>query len=121
MIERIEREKVPPFGSGCPRSPMRQFAFEAVGQFLAEAREGDVYEVTGCPAEEGEDGRHANQRLSQALNTELHHLSMRRDVRVFRRGGRLFMERRAPATHIAHAARGEAAHPGDTRQRIEPR
>lgn len=121
MIEKIERDEVPPFGRGCPRSPMRQFAFEAVGQFLAEAREGDVYEVTGCPAEDGEDGRHANQRLSQALNTELHHLSRRRDVRVFRRGGRLFMERKAPASPIAQAARREAAHPGDTRPRTEPR
>lgn len=95
MITPISREDIPPYRDE-PRSPMRQFAFEAAMDFMSLAKNGDVYEVTGYPGEGSEGWLRAVQSLTAALNTELYHLGRRSDVRVFRRRGRVFMEMREP-------------------------
>lgn len=93
MLKKISREDLPPQCSrNGERSPERQFAFETVVEFLKTAQEGDVYEVTGYPERKGEEPIKQLDRIAQALRTELWHMTKQRDVKVFRRRGRLFME-----------------------------
>ena len=76
-------------------SPRRAFARDALEEFLRISKEGDVAEVTGMPRL-CDDERANADKVRQAVNAE-RHLSARGDeVKAFRRGGRLFLERVAP-------------------------
>lgn len=93
MIEAIDRKDIPPQG-GRERSPMRQFAFGAVGEFLEVAQVGDVYEVTGWPDVPAETALHRAAKAVSALDTELWHFGAKDFAKVYRRRERVFLERR---------------------------
>lgn len=95
MIAAIDRKDIPPQG-GRERSPMRKFAFGAVGEFLEAAREGDVYEVTGWPDVPAESSLQRAAKAVSALDTELWHFGAKDIARVYRRRERVFLERKAP-------------------------
>ena len=104
MLTAIERDQIPAFG-GHPRSPIRQFALETVKEFLDISHEGDVYEVTGYPEMEGAQAERQRGRIAQAIGTELRHFEVQCEVRVFRRGCRIFLERDKEHIDKAIAAR----------------
>ncbi len=90
MIAKVDRADVPP--SNRPRSPIRQFALDSLTEFLASARAGEVFEVTGFP------GR--PEQMVDAVRAEAHYLGRGRSVRAFRRRGRVFLEALEPKPRI---------------------
>lgn len=96
MLTKIDWKNVPPYGAE-NRSPIRQFAYKTIVEFLENSEVGDVYEITGFPTIEGNDTLRMADKVSQAIRTELWHLrkdyDMRKDAKVFRRKERLFIER----------------------------
>lgn len=95
MIEAIDRKDIPPQG-GRERSPMRQFALGAVGEFLEVAQVGDVYEVTGWPDVPAETALHRAAKAVSAIDKELWHAGAEKRVKVYRRRERVFLEYKEP-------------------------
>lgn len=91
MLTKIRREDIPNF-AGKEKSPVRVFAAETIDQFMAEAKPGDVMEVTGAPVE-GDPERRC-QKVLNALWAEMYAKGVRDEVRRFKRGPRAFLERR---------------------------
>ncbi len=110
MIRAIDKREVPPVG-GKTRSEARQFAFEAVGEFLEKAGEGDVYEVTGYPEVPAETKLSRASKIVQAIRTELWHFGKQRDVKVYRRRERIFLE--LPVPTVITPAKPRNPYPGD--------
>lgn len=99
MLTKTEWKNVPPYGKE-NRSPIRQFAYKTVIEFLEASKVGDVFEVTGFPEMSGVDAYRMADKVREAMRTELFHLrkdyDARSDVKIFRRKERLFMERTKP-------------------------
>lgn len=121
MLTKTDWKAIPPYGKE-NRSPIRQFAYKTVLEFLENSEEGDVFEVTGFPSVEGNDTLRMADKVSQAMRTELWYLrkdyDMRSDVKIFRRKERLFMERtrvRKPQEPIKRNP-----YPGDLPRVIKP-
>ena len=99
MLTKTDWKAVPPYGKE-GRSPIRQFAYKTVIEFLETSEVGDVFEVTGFPEMDGNDAMRMAEKVRGAIRTELWHLrkdcDMRSDVNIFRRKERLFMERVKP-------------------------
>lgn len=99
MLTKTDWKSVPPYGRES-RSPIRQFAYRTVMEFLESAEEGDVFEVTGFPQMEGDDAIRMAEKVRSAMRTELWYLNkekdLRREVNIFRRKERLFIERKEP-------------------------
>lgn len=95
MIAAIERKDIPPQGNR-ERSAVRQFAFEAVGEFLEKSSPGDVYEVTGWPDIPAESAIQRSAKVVGAIRTELWHFDKRSEAEVYRRRERVFLERKEP-------------------------
>ena len=74
------------------RSERRVFAESTLEEFLGLARTGDVAEVTGLPALVEDPVANAD-RVANSIRTELFYQGRRREVKVFRRRDRLFLER----------------------------
>lgn len=92
MLTKVERKDIPDQG-GRERSEMRIFALEALKEFAETAEVGDIVEVTGFPVVcEGEIDNAT--RFLNALRTEYWYLDFDGEIRRFRRGGRVFMERK---------------------------
>ena len=96
MLTQIEGKDIPAYGKG-NRSPIRQFAYKTVIEFLENSKVGDVFEVTGFPAIKGNDKLRMAEKVAQAMRTELFYLykdhDARDDAKIFRRRERLFIER----------------------------
>lgn len=103
MLTKTDWKDVPPYGNQ-GRSPIRQFAYKTVIEFFENSEVGDVFEVTGYPEMSGNDAMRMAEKVRGAIRTELWHLSKdydtRSDVNVFRRKGRLFMERKEPLNPV---------------------
>lgn len=88
MIRQIPRAEVPPKNK--PRSPMRQFAFEAVRDFMsAEPKTGDVFKVEGFV---GEGDCAVAAKVVSALDAEIHAAGRRKTIDAFRRREQVFLE-----------------------------
>ena len=91
MLTKVERKDIPDPG-GRERSEMRVFALKALEEFAETAEVGDIVEVTGFPVVC--DGEVVNDaKFLNALRTEYWYLHFDGDIRRFRRGGRVFLER----------------------------
>lgn len=97
MIAAIERKDIPPQGNR-ERSAVRQFAFEAVGEFLEKSSPGDVYEVTGWPDIPAESEVQRSAKVVDAIRTEPWHFAKNGEAEAFRRRDRVFIERKEPKT-----------------------
>lgn len=91
MLTKTEWKAIPPYGKE-KRSPIRQFAYQTVMEFIEVAEHGDVFEVTGYPEMSGADMCRMADRIIQAIRTELYHAKKQGDIKTFRRKGRVFME-----------------------------
>ena len=88
MIRKIPRAEVPPMGK--PRSPMRQFAFEAVRDFIAsDPQTGDVFRVEGFV---GEGDPTVAGKVVSALDAEIHAAGRTKTIDAFRRREQVFLE-----------------------------
>ena len=92
MIQLIAKECVPD-ANGRPPSPMRLFAQATVEDFMRSSRPGDVFEVSGWPMPEGASEVEAATRARQELGAATAKRDRRCEVKVSRRGARVFMER----------------------------
>lgn len=99
MLTKTDWKSIPPYGNQS-RSPIRQFAYKTVIEFLEASKTGDVFEVTGFPEMAGNDAMRMAEKVRGAIRTELYYLKkdkdMRDEVNIFRRRERLFMERKEP-------------------------
>lgn len=114
MLTKTDWKSVPPYGKE-NRSPIRQFAYATVMEFLENSKVGEVYEVTDCPEIPGNDALRMAEKVRGAMRTELWNLrkdyDMRDEVNIFRRKERLFMERVKPRVKPAPMKRNP--YPGD--------
>lgn len=105
MLTKTDWKDVPPYGNQ-GRSPIRQFAYKTVLEFFEASEVGDVFEVTGYPEMSGCDVFRMAERVRGAIRTELYNmkttggLDRREEVNLFRRNGRLFMERKKPLNPV---------------------
>ncbi len=99
MLTKTDWKTIPPYGRE-GRSPIRQFAYKTVIEFLEQSKVGDVFEVTGFPEMAGNDATRMAEKVRGAIRTELFYLKKDKDMRdkvnIFRRRDRLFMERKEP-------------------------
>lgn len=91
MLTKTDWKSIPPYGKQ-NRSPIRQFAYTTVMEFMEVAEQGDVFEVTGYPEMSGSDTARMTDRVIQAIRTELFHAKKQGTIKTFRRKGRVFME-----------------------------
>lgn len=74
------------------RSERRAFAESTLEEFFGLAQAGDVAEVTGLPRLADDPVANVD-RVAAAVRAELFYQGRRREVKVFRRRDRLFLER----------------------------
>lgn len=94
MLTKVERKDIPDPG-GRERSEMRVFALATLREFVETTQVGDVREVTGFPIVNEDEVKNAT-RLVNAMSTERRNVKCDDDIDWFRRGGRVFMERKEP-------------------------
>lgn len=94
MLTEVKREDIPDQG-GRKKSEMRLFALETLREFVETTRVGDIREVTGFPITCEDEVKNAT-RLVNAMGTERRNVKCDDSIDLFRRAGRVFMERKEP-------------------------
>ena len=95
MLTAIEKDDLPMQGNR-KKSELRIFAEATVEEFLATSKLGDIAEVTEAPLGK-ESPTYEATRLVTALRGAAWRTDRHREIRQFRRGERVFLERIKPA------------------------
>ena len=91
MLTMMEKGQVPGYGSPV-KSARRAFAADALREFAAASKPGDVAEVSGWDPLDPAPAADA-QKMAAALRDEAFAMGLRGDVSVMRRGQRVFVKR----------------------------
>ncbi len=106
MLTKTDWKSIPTRGRD-ERSAVRAFAHETAVEFMEGSSPGDVFEVTDWPQQDGVDASRMVERVRGAMRTELCCLRKAKgfegDINLFRRQGRLFIEREAPVRAVRPA------------------
>lgn len=95
MLTKIDRRDVPGYTNREP-SELRRFAEDQLDKFMCMANVGDVAELSGEPDTGDTDPVKHADKVMQVFRSEAFRLDLRKKVRCFRRGPRMFLERTEP-------------------------
>lgn len=90
MLTTIDKKELPMLGNRA-KSELRVFAEETITEFLENSKAGEIAEVTEAPLKETSPSEAS--KLVNALRAAGHHADRQAEVRQFRRGSRVFLER----------------------------
>lgn len=91
MLTTIDKKELPMLGNRA-KSELRVFAEETIAEFLENSKAGEIAEVTEAPLKETSPSEAS--RLVNALRAAGYHADRHAEVHQFRRGGRVFLERK---------------------------
>ena len=90
MLTTIDKKELPMLGNRA-KSELRVFAEETIAEFLENSKAGEIAEVTEAPLKEASPSEAS--RLVNALRQAAWGADCLDEVRQFRRGSRVFLER----------------------------